>query len=640
MTTSLKTLALAEPCRAKQVLNGRVVVDPADGRERFWLTNMNEQSGGELIAVDFARDAAEVYYWPAGQGSWCVLPLPGERLAISTYYDGKFLLFDLRKKEFTRVISFPGESYIWNMAIGADGRVYGGTYNGAKLGCFDPDTGAFEDCGTPVAGTGNLYLRTVVATLGGDIACTFGYVVPSLMIYRLATKTFAPILPEEPGFAGAPLVTVRGHLFVSDPKRGLRAFAGPGLTPVDRLPLPECPIADGWSGVANYSRDDRVFLSAGGKLWRWLPETGALDMIFDVNLRGGIIYDVSSEGRILGVRGQDYFVASPGDSDVRLRRIPAESRGRPSHFLVADDTGKLWGGPPFGQTVWSYELGTGEIQNTGAVVDSGGEVYGAVAVGGKLYTASYAGADFAVYDPAKPWDQWHGVNPHHIASIRDRSQCRPTGRMRRAPDGKLYSGWQAAYGRYGGALARLDPETEEVAVWEDPLGDEPIVALAVDDRYAYLGTNQSANGLPTREGDGQFGVWDLKAERVVFQQRMTGMKGVGSIGALVEPRFALFPKGDRLLVFDAEALVFREEVQVSVPGSPGWTEDVLLAPIELAEFAGYLLFARGTWLVLVHPELRVETRGPLEQPVGHMAFGSDHKLYYTSGPTLYRVEGL
>jgi len=629
----LNAIALAEPCRARQVLHGCVVVDPADGRERLWLTNMNEDKGGELIAVDFERDRADVYPWPAGQGSWCVLPLPKERAAISTYYDGKFLLFDLRTKTFIHVIGFPGESYIWNMAVGSDGRVYGGTYSGAKLGCFDPETGAFEDCGTPVAGTGNLYLRSVMATPAGDVACAFGYASQSLQVYRVATREFVPLSPPDEGAKWSLMASLRGCLFVHHADRGILAFAGPDLAPVEP-PLPPCPVDGGWTDIAAFSTEDRAYLRAGRQLWRWLTATDELSLAFDLDLRGGVIYDVAADGSLLGVRGQDYFVARHGDRDIALRRIPGEMRSRPFHFLTPDDRGRLWGGPPFGQTVCSYDLGSGEIANTGAVVDAGGEVYGAVAVGGKLYTASYSGADFAVYDPAEAWDQWNGKNPRHIASIGGSNQCRPTGRMRRGADGCLYSGWQAAYGRYGGALVRLDPRTDAVTVWEDPFGDEPVIALALDDRYAYLGTDQSANGLPRREGDGQFGVWDLGAAKPVFSRRMTGIGGVRAIGAMGSPRLALFPEGDRLHVFDADRLAFRDALPAPAPQPAGWGEDVLCAR------DGSLLFSRGRWLIRVSPDLVVEALGPLACDVHHMTFGSDGNLYVTSGPVLYRLDGV
>jgi len=621
---------IAEPCRARQVLHGRVVVDPSDGRERLWLTNMNEAQGGELIAVDFESDTAEVYRWPAGHGSWCVLPLPGDRLAVSTYYDGKFLLFDLKAKEFTGVVDFPGESYIWDMAIGGDGRVYGGTYSGAKLGCFDPDTGEFEDCGTPVADTGNLYLRNVIATPDGNIACTFGYAESSFQVYNVETGEFRLVWSEATSLHRMTM----DHLFVSTASRGLVAIAGRDLRPVASLPLPECPNEAGWQSIEHFGGDDEVYLRSDGKLWRWSRIADDMQLVLDVDLRGGHVLDVSADGRMLGVRGQDYFVVTPGEKDINLRRIPGESAGRPTHFLVSDDAGNVWGGSQFGQTVFACDTATGEYENSGAVVDAGGEVYGAVLLRGNLYTASYSAADLAVYDPREAWDQWGGRNPRHIASLREYNLCRPTGRMFLGGDGMLISGWQASYGMYGGALVRLNPATEEITVWSNPLGEEPIVALAVDDRYAYLGTNLSANGLPTKDGWGQFGVWDLTEEGLVFSQRMDGMKAVCPIGTLPEPRLVLFPHGDELNVFDVADRAFRDTLPVETLGSPGWGEDVLTAA------DGCAVFARGAWLVYVSPDLDVRQVGPLEGRIDHMTYASDGKLYYMSGSTLYRAEGV
>jgi hypothetical protein len=61
---------LGQPCRAKNMLASRLVVDRADGRERLVVTNMNEDTGCELIFIDFERDTGEVYRAPAGSGSW------------------------------------------------------------------------------------------------------------------------------------------------------------------------------------------------------------------------------------------------------------------------------------------------------------------------------------------------------------------------------------------------------------------------------------------------------------------------------------------------------------------------------------------------------------------------------------------
>ena len=59
---------LGRPCRAKQVLAGRVVVDRADGRERFVLLNDNESHGAELLFIDFEKNTGRMIPAPAGAG--------------------------------------------------------------------------------------------------------------------------------------------------------------------------------------------------------------------------------------------------------------------------------------------------------------------------------------------------------------------------------------------------------------------------------------------------------------------------------------------------------------------------------------------------------------------------------------------
>src|SRR3954465_13221140 len=79
---------LGQPCRAFNVLASRVVRDPA-GKEWFVLSNTNETTGVELIFIDFATNTANKYPAPAGQGAWALNQVPGDRLIVGTYYDGK-----------------------------------------------------------------------------------------------------------------------------------------------------------------------------------------------------------------------------------------------------------------------------------------------------------------------------------------------------------------------------------------------------------------------------------------------------------------------------------------------------------------------------------------------------------------------
>src|SRR6059036_3075399 len=87
---------LGQPCRGFNVLASRVVKDPA-GKEWFVLSNTNESSGVELIFIDFHADTGKTFRAPAGQGAWALNQVPGDRLIVGTYYDGRMMVFDLRE---------------------------------------------------------------------------------------------------------------------------------------------------------------------------------------------------------------------------------------------------------------------------------------------------------------------------------------------------------------------------------------------------------------------------------------------------------------------------------------------------------------------------------------------------------------
>ena len=182
---------LGQPCRARQIFASLLITDRQDGRPRLALCNMNEVSGMELILVDFENDTAEVFPAPAGQGAWGLLEVPGDRLIIGTFYDGVFLVFDLKQKKFVHVADFPGETYIWSLVLGSDGRVYGGTYPGGKLGALNLDTYAVEDLGNPAPP--NLYLRHVSALPDGRLYCWSGRERDVAHVYDPNAKEFASV---------------------------------------------------------------------------------------------------------------------------------------------------------------------------------------------------------------------------------------------------------------------------------------------------------------------------------------------------------------------------------------------------------------------------------------------------------------
>ncbi|HUW60232.1 MAG TPA: hypothetical protein VMZ06_04425 [Candidatus Bathyarchaeia archaeon] len=545
---------VGQPCRAKNVLAGCVVTDRATGREQFVVSNSSEEAGLELIFIDPDANTGRVFRAPAGQGSWCIREVPGDRLVISTYYDGKFLVFDLNTMQFTQALQVPGESYVWDVAIGSDGRVYGGTYPGGKLAAMDLNTYAVEVCGAPAPP--NMYLRNVSSTKDGRIICNFGMEAPVTLVYDPAAKTFSPVTDAD--------------------KKGDEAVTA----------------------------------------------------VAEVDLRGGRVLAADGQGRLLGIRGQDYFVLKSGDKDLALRPFPVESAPRPLMFLNSDPQGRLWSGPHFGQTLCWLDPETKEFGNTACVCDSGGEIFDVAFAQGLLFTVSYAGGDITKYDPSQPWDQWNNKNPKGLAHLATRGFIRPVAGIHLAPDGKLYSGWMGKYGAYSGAIAITDPETGETDLIENPLGEKTINGLCVDDTRIYASTSLGANGLPAKPNDTpSFGVFDIKTREKLHERIFQGAHDVriyGKTGNLV-----VVVAAGKLHFFDAAKSEWLAGLPDNLPR---------LASNSAVLQGRVLWYGSGKSLVRLDLDTwKFEPVAETPDSLRNVAITPNGTVYVSSGSTVYRL---
>jgi len=619
---------LGEPCRAKQILGSCIITDREDGRERLVLLNDNEAHGCELLLIDLEHSTGKAYPAPAGSGSWAVLEVPGDRLVVGTFYDGVFMIFDLKKKKFTHVIDFPGETYIWNLALGSDGRVYGGTYPGGKLGALDLKTYTFEDLGAP--SVPNQYLRTVSSAPWGQIFANFSMDTSTTKIYDIRAHQWRDVPGLDPGMAFGVGKSWNGYFVAADPRSGkVAAFRDAALKPEQPLPFPV--PAGNFTFVPQLTTRETIYLQQNHAYYRFRAgETAkSVTRVADIDLRGGRFVATTGQGDLVGVRGQYYFVHHPGAADLALKRIPVESQGRPPLFLAADGHGHIWGGPKFGQTLFSYNIQTGKTINTGVVCDGGGEVYGVAFHDGSVYTASYASGEITRYDPTRPWNQWQGTNPKSIARLNARGYIRPVAGIRAGPDGKLYAGWMAKYGVYGGAISITDPESGKTELIENPLGQQAIQSFDVNGQNLYIGTRLGANGLPDQKGRAQFGVIDLASRRVRFKQAFAA-RSVSRIRWEGRSSTVLLVIAGKLCRYDAKTHAI---VNDPVPHLPPIT-----SPSMVTVGDGTLLTGSGNKILRIDPAAQTFSI-VMEAPVAveRMTLASDRRVYFNHGAVLYRT---
>ena len=620
--------SLGKPCRGFNVLATRVIKAP-DGKEYFVLSNSNETTGVELIFIDFASNTGKKFVAPAGQGAWLLNPVAGDRLVVGTYYDGNLMIFDLKKMAFVKAMRFEKEEYFWNGAIGSDGRLYGGTYPGAKLGALDLNTYEIEDCGAPAPP--NLYCRNVSATPDGRLLCNFVTEKQVTKLYDPKTKKWSDVPAVLKNVQRG--VVWNGYLLAAsgwdgEKLKGPVAFKGENFEPVDPPPFPT-PSGKEWNVDLLMTTAKTLFIRQGNAIWKLGEGEKELTKIFDQDLKSGAILGIASDGTLLGVRGQDYLIAKPGETTAKLLPIPIEASPRPMHWIRADNNGRLWAGPQFGQTILSVDLASGEGTNTGIVTNAGGEVYDAAFMDGKVYLVSYVGGDIVEYDPNQPWDQMGGKNPRTIAHLTSKGYIRPVGGVVVGPDGKLYSGWMAKYGSYGGAIAITDTKSGETKLIENPLGEQAINGLAVNGDFIYAATSLHGNGLGTKPNEKpQFGVLERASGHVVYQQPLAGEAAKMIFDAKTNRAIVL--SGGHLLFFDAKERKFVDPPAKDLPA----VRDLALDGLG----DGRIWFGSGASVLSLDLTSGAMQKIAAPAEVDKLSIAKDGTVFVACGPALFRMK--
>ena len=553
-TNYASALLLGKPCKGYQFLAGSAVYNPANERELFVLSSASEDNPMSLIFVDAKEQKTSTAQAPSGTGAWALTQLPNLKfLAVGTHHDGKVMVFDMDKWQFTASAQFPGESCIWNFAPAKDGRFYFGTYPGGKLGSFDPagleadpPVLTLEDCGAPMPP--NAQLQRVSSLPDGRILCSFGTQQPGVRIYEPASRQFSEAPAAMDGVTAG--VVWNGYFLAVD-----KVFNA-ALELVTPPPFPVPPAEKGaWQVAAELTTTETLFLRQGSVLWRLDKDQPELAPVFDFDLRGGRLMAASRDGGVYGVRGNQYFHIAPGAAKLERQALKALPPTHPPLFLAVDNIHNVWGGPPSGQTVFMMNSESGVSMNMDVVVNSGGQVYGMAFIGEVGFGVSYANGDIFKLDPNAAWYQYDGKNPKVIASIGARGYTRPLAGVRLGTDNKLYSGWMARQGVYGGAVAITDPASGATDLIENPFGKQTVSGLALDKACIYVGTSLEANGLPAKTGEPpQFGVLAVGTRQPLFNQSFEGATTVDRLAGNSTTKRVVFAVDGALRAFNAETL--------------------------------------------------------------------------------------
>lgn len=591
---------IADPCRNFCIFTTLVLVDPRDGREKLCLSNFVAGGIGSLVLVDTQTGAGEALPLPGDSGAWALLALDGKTLLAGTCPGFGYLLrLDLPSRTWAEPLRVESETYIWNLARGSDGKVYGGTWPGCALLRYDPAAHELRSLGRLSEDPKDCYSRTVHGELPGSLFIDVGHSSEGIVRWDLAKGACARFGP--PG-ARIREITPDWIATVSD-------RAGDG----ERLDF----------------FDARSFATIDGTALR--PRVGARERDAErdygeaVRLVGAAAVRRLADGRGVGVRGQQIVYLARAGGGPRLVPIPTDPPATHILTITSDPEGRIWGSSGLGQTIFRYAPADGTYWNSPAVCNGGGEVYGMRFARGRLFLSAYGGGDHVVYDPAAPWDQLTNTNPRTLESVAPR-MCRPEGRSVIGPDGAFWTGWMARYGAYGGGLSRIDVGTGALSWWNDPVPGQAVGWLEADGRLLYFTTCRHANGLPPHGDPLHFVVWD-PAGRALFDHVFAARETPGRIACAAG--IVIVAVDEELRLFDPRTMAFTCSIPLG-----GRAQCMVSRP------DGRVAVFRGGRLFECDPVARaVRELCTVPKEVHTATLASDGRLYFAEGTRLHVVEG-
>jgi streptogramin lyase len=449
------------------------------------------------------------------------------KLYVGGAYAGHLLCYDPAKDTFEDLGAIsPGKaSFPCGIDEDAGGRIWIGSYGTADLTAYDPRTGQFTRCGR--MDDVDMYNYPLVNS-DGTICNRIMMTRPHLVVYDPKTDEKRAVGPvTEKGKDS--FETVRGGDGAVYIRSSLGNFRVQGF---EAVPVKEIPVRTEAAPRYTYS-----FADADRQLYRQLRVKSSVggERVFDLNYNAA---------------GTEIFVVHRGPD------------------------GSIYGSSMLPLHLFRYVPATGELADLGKCSSAGGEAYSMANHEGKLYIASYPGAQISIYDPAKPYR--YGTdpadNPYDLGRIDDISY-----RPRSALAGPLGRVWFASipdYGMWGGPLSWYDPAAGKKGVYHRTAGDASCYTLAWLEKQQCIAvgtTIHAGTGAQPKVKQAALFLWNCRAEKKTWEG--TADRPADSFNALLAgPDGLLYgtltgERNPEIFVFDPEKKVFVSRKPLT-PGSP------------------------------------------------------------------------
>jgi streptogramin lyase len=577
-------------------------------------------NAGRLLAIDFETRTTTPYPLPVRGSAWHAKRTSDGTLWIGLGFGkAELVRFDPTARKYLAVAQRPADAaparIICDLTEGDDGRVYYTTAPQAQLWRYDPEKKSHELL--KQIDSDNKYPYCITTGFGGRIFIAMASDHDRLWCYDPADGKLVNMTPERfqtPGHWERPVAVGKWVVYTwYDRKKDevqLHLYDGERREFVKAIPLPEYKHYTGDNSNLVELPGGRVAVKVARGRFREvrLPLLELADGFDLEDAHGQMLVRATRDGkRFVTGWGQEYGVVASRGGEIQWRLPDTEPTPHAIFALHGHEDGLVYGSAEVGNTIFWFDPKAGTSTNTGQITDTSGEVYGFCGHEGTLYMASYTWAVITAFDPTRPWRPGAKAdsNPRTLGRIGD-DQYRPVGGIHPGPRGRLVVGTAPNYGFQGGAFTLIDPKTDRMQVYRNRVPGGTVHEFATDGHVLF------------GYGGGEFFVFDLEADDVVFRRKMPG-------GPMVYTNERLYMVSNGGLVeFDVQRRVFETVRGISLRGVPRHS---LRAGRD-----GHLWAISDRTLTRVDPQTRqqcqfTETRG---KAYAHLTATPDGTWWFTS----------
>jgi hypothetical protein len=496
------------------------------GSERLYASYLYMGNSLDVVSIDPDTGKTEVFHSPiVGEtGARGMTVGPDGNVYLGTQPNAHFLelntkqhrLIDLGRPSAT-------ESFMWDVTFGSDNRLYGVTSPGCKLVRYDPKTAELKDLGR--LDPTEQYARFIVGNSDDFLYIGIGYSKANIVAYNVRTGAHREILPSDAQTVGVGVV-YRGKDGNSYGRVGIRRFRLNKWTATERAPGEAVPLTSG-----STLRDGR-------------------NLVLSDNI-GSLMLTITD----------------PNKHTKFERKLDYEGKELQLFRIGFGTDGLLYGSSVIPIHFVSIDLGSHHVNEIGEIGD--GEVYSFLGHGQRLLMAAYAGlAPLMSYAPGVPFLP---VASHGNPTLVDFPGADPSWRaeaMINGPDGNVYVGAVAGYGKTEAPLTEWNVESAAVQQFTDIAKGQSIVSLANWHSLIVGGTSTEGGGggHPTQKAARLF-IWNPESRREVFD--VVPVAGHTNITDLITaPNGLVYGiAGDTLFVFNPQTrqVISRQRLQFTEP---------------------------------------------------------------------------